>query len=80
MTLPPCVPSATRYPATMVVHTPSGPVAACDIHAGKIATLTSFLGAHCAIDLAEPGAQCANCANEANEKAHRSALEADRSL
>lgn len=54
-----------KYPATMIVHTPSGPVAACDIHAGKIANLMSFLGAHCAVALAAPGAECENCVNEA---------------
>ena len=50
--------------ATWIVHTPSGPVLACELHAVKIAALMSFLGIYTNRTAAPEGAQCSNCLNE----------------
>jgi hypothetical protein len=54
----------TAHPATLIVHCPSGPVAACEHHAKKIKSLMAFLGTHSNTTPAPGGAECANCKNE----------------
>lgn len=56
--------SATTFPATRIVHTPSGPVYCCDHHAHGLTTLMNFLGAHVVHTAAHEGAMCSNCINE----------------
>ena len=57
-----------KYPATCVVHWPSGPVMACDEHARQIIGMGKFLGSHIvATKLTDP-AECSNCVNEKKEK------------
>jgi hypothetical protein len=56
--------SGVEYPATLIVHTPSGPVASCESHAAKIKALMAFMGAHTNATPAPEGAECANCRNE----------------
>ena len=56
----------TDFPATRIVHCPSGPVPACDKHAQDITKLFNFMGAHVVHTKANPADQCSNCANEAN--------------
>lgn len=53
------------FPASCIVHAPSGPVPCCDNHARALRGLYSFLGAHVAVTHAHPGDQCGNCENEA---------------
>ena len=63
---------ASCYAATVIVHTPSGPVPACEEHADKIRDLMRFMGAHVTFTEASPGDECSNCHHEAkrhNEKA-----------
>lgn len=53
--------------ATTIVHWISGPVLACDKHAGQLAKLGAFLG----IDVATSpcnGGVCSNCVNEFKSK------------
>ena len=53
------------FPATVIVHTPSGPVSACQVHADKLQRIFAFLGCSTNATLAAEGAECANCRNEA---------------
>ena len=69
-TAPPGSPATTgyaagvEYPAALIVHTPSGPVASCEAHAAKIKALMAFMGAHTNATPAPEGAECVNCRNE----------------
>ena len=55
--------AAIVYPATMLVHWPTGPVACCDEHSRQLIGLGNFLGSHIvATELTEP-AECVNCVN-----------------
>jgi hypothetical protein len=56
---------ATCYAATVIAHTPSGPVPACEEHACRIRDLMRFMGAHVNFTQASPGDECSNCINEA---------------
>lgn len=58
----------TEYPATRIVHCPSGPVAACEEHAKSITVLMNYMGVHVAHTIAQDDDQCANCINEAKAK------------
>lgn len=53
-----------EYPATVTVHTPTGPVDCCPNHALMLKNLMSFMGAHVGTTNAAEGAQCSNCVNE----------------
>lgn len=61
------------FPATQIVHCPSGPVPACDSHAESIRGLLAFLGAHTNATPALSGEQCRNCENEAARKSKEEA-------
>ena len=61
----PSTETANEYPATRVVHWPSGPVDACEKHARQLVGLANMLGSHVGVGVALPGAQCSNCINEA---------------
>lgn len=52
-----------QFPATRIVHCPSGPVACCDTHASQITGLMNFLGVHVNHTAAMPDDQCSNCIN-----------------
>jgi hypothetical protein len=54
-----------KFPATRIVHWPTGPVAACDEHSLQLLGLSRFLGAHVGVSNAPDGAECGNCKNEA---------------
>lgn len=53
-----------NFPATVLVHCPNGPTAACDEHARGIQGIMRFLGAHTVCTPAPEGSQCGNCVNE----------------
>ena len=53
-----------KYPATCVVHWPSGPVNACDQHARGIIALGNMLGSHMIATKIEGEAECSNCVSE----------------
>lgn len=54
-----------KYPATVMVHTPTGPIPCCNCHEEAARNLYSILGcAIAATELEEP-AECTNCVNEA---------------
>lgn len=57
--------SDTKYPATVTVHWPTGPVPACDRHASELLKLSNFLGSHVAVTGLSKPAECANCMSEA---------------
>jgi hypothetical protein len=57
-----------NFPATRVVHCPSGPTNACESHAAGVTELMNFMGAHVAHTKADPAAQCDNCVNEYKSK------------
>jgi len=56
--------------AKWIVHTPSGPVPACDDHAEKILSLFSWMGVHANKQpFPEPFVMnCTNCVNETLKK------------
>ena len=56
---------AVKYPATLIVHTPSGQVASCESHAAKIKALMGFIGVYTNETTAPDGAECANCRRDA---------------
>lgn len=58
---------SVTYPATLIVHTPSGLTAACEKHAAQIKALMAFMGAHTNATLALDGAECSNCRNESKK-------------
>lgn len=56
-----------KYPATKIVHWPTGPVLACDDHADKLVKLSNLLGGHIGVeDAPAVELECSNCCNEAN--------------
>ncbi len=56
------------FPATKIVHWPSGPVAACDEHAAQLVKVGNVMGSHIAVTFADESAECGNCRNEASAK------------
>lgn len=59
--------SVIKYPATMIVHWPTGPTPCCDDHGQQLISLGNYLGSHIvATQLTEP-AECENCVNEATQ-------------
>lgn len=54
-----------KFPATKIVHWPSGPVAASDDHAKQLLVLAAMLGSHVGVTVARDGSECGNCRNEA---------------
>lgn len=63
--LQPLVPPVQAGAATLIVHTPAGPVPACAAHAAKLSAVMEVLGTHTISTPAEAGAECSNCKNEA---------------
>ena len=55
---------AKSYPATQIVHCPSGPVAACDEHAAQLKALFGLLGGHIVATTLTAPEECTNCVNE----------------
>jgi hypothetical protein len=53
-----------KYPATCIVHWPSGPVYACDYHARALIAMGEFLGGHTVATKLDKPAECPNCVNE----------------
>lgn len=53
----------SQFPATLIVHTPSGPVPCCDSHAEQLTRLIRFIGGHINHTAAMPEDQCSNCIN-----------------
>jgi len=63
----------SAYPATVLVHWPSGPVPACGRHGAALVNLGNYLGSHVvASPILEP-AECANCRSEAEAEARKTA-------
>lgn len=60
----------SAFPATKMVHWPSGPIAACEAHAGKLVGLAQVMGYYISIvPIIGDGLECANCRNEAQRSA-----------
>lgn len=57
-----------KYPATCVVHWPSGPVNSCEKHARELVGLGKFMGAHVPVTSPTKMAACSNCVNEAKSE------------
>lgn len=53
------------FPATKIIHWPTGPEPCCDEHAERLGGLGRFMGVHIAVTKAEDGDECTNCRNEA---------------
>ncbi len=53
-----------KYPATCVVHWPTGPVNCCEKHAKGIIKLGNHLGSHIVATKLTEKAECSNCVNE----------------
>jgi len=58
----------TKFPATVIVHWPTGPVAACIEHSMQLLGLSRMLGSHVGVSIAPEGNECGNCRNEAGER------------
>jgi len=58
------IPDETKYPATITVHWPTGPVDCCEKHAKELVGLSNFLGSHIVQTHAKEGSICCNCKNE----------------
>ncbi len=56
--------SKIKYPATQIIHWPSGPINACDVHARALKALSTILGSHIVATKLEALAECSNCVNE----------------
>lgn len=54
-----------EFPATFLVHWPTGPVPACVRHARGLINLGRVLGSHIVATAAPDGSRCENCVNEA---------------
>ena len=61
------------FPATMVVHCPSGPVYTCDDHGNKLLYIMQVMGYSVFHKVAPEGAMCSNCINESKTNAARAA-------
>ena len=59
--------NAVQFPATVIVHWPTGPVPACGAHAQQLVGLGNFLGTHVVASPIHEPAECENCRNEAGE-------------
>ncbi len=59
--------SELKYPATVDVHWPTGPVACCDEHGKTLVGLGAFMGSHIAMTKLTEPKECSNCINEAEE-------------
>lgn len=57
-----------KYPATHIIHCPSGPTHACEEHAKQIQGVMGVLGTHAVCTPSDGKHECSNCKNEANEK------------
>lgn len=57
-----------KYPASCVVHWPSGPEACCDQHARALIGLGNMLGSHVVATKLETSTECSHCVNE--KKSH----------
>lgn len=53
-----------KYPASVVVHCPTGPVHACEEHAKQIQGLMSFMAAHTVCTKSDGKHECSNCVDE----------------
>lgn len=56
---------SVKYPATLRVSTPTGPVPACEKHAAQIKSLLAFMGTYAGYEPSGLNEECANCVNEA---------------
>ncbi len=57
-----------KYPATCVVHWPTGPVNCCEEHAQGLVALSHHLGSHLAVTKLTEKAECSNCISENNKE------------
>ena len=57
-----------KYPATKMVHVPSGVTPCCDAHADKLISLMAFMGAHSVCTVMDKELECTNCLNEARKE------------
>ncbi len=55
------------YPATIVVHWPTGPINCCEHHANQLIALGAIVSYHIAKTKAEDDVQCTNCINESKK-------------
>ena len=57
-----------EYPATRIVHWPTGPVYTCENHARQLVGMANFLGTHVGVEITTEEKECTNCVNEAKAK------------
>jgi hypothetical protein len=57
-----------KYPASFIVHWPSGPVCVCEKHMRALLGLAGVLGIHVGVDILFPDSECSNCRNEAEQR------------
>ena len=57
-----------KYPATQIVHCPTGPEPCCDKHAEGLVAIHKSLGCHVICSIPDTPQECNNCVNEAKDK------------
>ena len=67
-----------RFPATVTVHCPSGPVDACARHHAGLINVFGALGCHVHSAPVSSPSECINCVNENNESKHGQTKIADQ--
>lgn len=53
-----------KYPATCVVHWPTGPVNCCEKHAKSLVIAGNYLGGHVVVTKLTEKAECSDCVSE----------------
>lgn len=59
---------STKYPASMIVHWPTGLIACCTKHGNALLGLANMLGSHVVATKLMDKAECSNCVNEVSAK------------
>lgn len=62
-----------KFPATVVVHLPTGPMPSCDAHAQRMVSLMRFMGVHAFVEPDDGFARYMRCVNCVSEAAKREA-------
>lgn len=55
------------HPASVIVHWPTGPVAACVDHAEKLVAMAKLLGSHVGVTPCVVPTACENCVNKSKK-------------
>ena len=60
--------STVKFPASLVIYYPSGPVPCCARHAQQLVRVLEIMGHFAVCGPAVAGAECSNCVSEGNRQ------------